>query len=144
MSVQTDPRSRPRQWRFLVGGVVIVAAIAYLILSSTQGAVVYALTITELKSRGSSIYGQGVRVGGAVDGDSITWDASRQTLEFNLIDGSESLPVTYTGVRPDMFRDGAEALLEGKYHSSGLFEASKILLKCPSKYEAAATQTATK
>jgi cytochrome c-type biogenesis protein CcmE len=129
--------------RFVIAAAVIVVVLVYLILSSTQGSALYALTIQELKGRGSAIYGRGVRVGGMVDGNSIVYDTSQVLLQFELVDGQDTLPVTYRGARPDMLRDGAEALVEGKYGPSGIFEAGKLLLKCPSKYEAAATQTAT-
>lgn len=138
---QHPPHSR--KWRFLISAAVIMIVLVYLILSSTRGSIVYALTIQELKGRGSAIYGQGVRVGGTVDGDSISYDASQLLLTFELVDGGDTLAVTYRGARPDMFRDGAQALVEGKYGPSETFEATKLLLKCPSKYEAAATQTAT-
>ena len=144
MTAENCRKPASKTWRFFIGGAVIVLLIVYLILSSTQGTAVYALTISELKARSPTIYGQGVRVGGTVDGKSIVWDAKELVLRFNLMDGEETLPVTYKGVRPDMFRDGAQALVEGKYQRSGIFEATKLLLKCPSKYEAAATMTATK
>jgi len=135
---------QPRKWRFVIAAGVIVIVLVYLILSSTQGSTVYALTIGELKGRGSAIYGRGVRVGGTVVANSITYDASQVLLRFVLVEGGDTLPVTYKGARPDMLRDGAEALVEGKYGPGGTFEASKLLLKCPSKYEAAATETATR
>jgi cytochrome c-type biogenesis protein CcmE len=144
MTTTENRLPQPRKWRFLIAAAVIVAVLVYLILSSTQGSAVYALTIGELKGRGSAIYGRGVRVGGTVVANSITYDASQVLLEFVLVEGGDTLPVTYKGARPDMFRDGAEALVEGKYGPSGTFEATKLLLKCPSKYEAAATQTATR
>jgi cytochrome c-type biogenesis protein CcmE len=133
-----------KQWRLVVGGAIVVVTIAYLVLSGMRGAAIYALTIPELKARVPSIYGQGVRVGGAIDGESIAWDATTQLLSFTLVDGDERLTVAYQGTRPDMFRDGAQALVEGKLQRSGTFEASKLLLKCPTKYEAAATATATR
>ena len=133
-----------RKWRFALGAIVIVAVLVYLILSSTQGAAVYALTIGELKGRGSAIYGRGVRVGGTVVANSITYDASQVLLQFVLVDAGDTMPVVHHGTRPDMLRDSADVLVEGKYQPDGTFKADKLLLKCPSKYEAAATQTATK
>jgi cytochrome c-type biogenesis protein CcmE len=141
-AIKTSVRA-PRKWRFVVAAAVIVVVLAYLVLSSTEGSAVYALSIQELKGRGSAIYGRGVRVGGIVDGNSIVYDTSQVLLQFELVDGGDTLPVNYKGARPDMLRDGAQALVEGKYGPSGTFEATKLLLKCPSKYEAAATQTAT-
>jgi len=144
--VSTESHVRPgrKKWRMWIGSAAILLVIAYLAFSSIQGASVYALTIHELKAKVPSIYGQNVRVGGTVDGQSIVWDAKAALLQFTLVDGEEALPVTYTGARPDMFRDGAQALVEGKYQRSGIFEATRLLLRCPSKYEAAATQTATR
>jgi cytochrome c-type biogenesis protein CcmE len=144
MTTQEQAAPNSKRWRWLVGGAIIVLVIAYLIASSARGAAVYALTIHELKARGSSAQGQGVRVSGTIDGQSISWDTQKQVLTFSLVDGQETLAVVYQGARPDMFRDGAQALVEGKYQDTGGFAASKLLLKCPSKYEAAATQTATK
>ena len=144
MSTTENRLPQPRKWRFVIAAGVIVIVLVYLILSSTQGSTVYALTIGELKGRGSAIYGRGVRVGGTVVANSITYDASQVLLRFVLVEGGDTLPVTYKGARPDMLRDGAEALVEGKYGPGGTFEASKLLLKCPSKYEAAATETATR
>jgi len=142
MTTQYQATTHSKRWRRLGGSGIIVLTIVYLVASSTRGATVYALSIHELKARGSDAYGQGVRVGGTVDGPSIAWDAQKQVLEFSLVDGQEALEVVYHGARPDMFRDGAQALVEGKCQDTGVFVASKLLLKCPSKYEAAATQTA--
>lgn len=75
-----------------------------------------------------------VRVSGLVVGETIDWDPQQLILRFEIADDGGSLPVLYKGVRPDMFRDGAQAVIEGKYSSGGVFEASTLLLKCPSKY----------
>ncbi len=137
MTQQDHSDRRPRSWRFVIGGAIIVAVIGYLIVSSAQDVAVYALTISELQAHEPSIYGQGVRVGGTIDGESIIQDAHNLVLSFNLVDGEQVLHVVYKGVAPDAFRDGAPALVEGKYNRDGVFEAAKLLLKCPSKYEAA-------
>ena len=122
--------------KVLVGAVIAVGAIAYLILSGLRGATVYSLTIGELRARGEAAIGQGVRVAGKLDGRSISWDPETVTLGFELRDEGQALPVVYRGVKPDMFNDGAEGIVEGKLMPSGVFEANRLLLKCPSKYEA--------
>jgi len=144
MTATKNRLPRTKRWRFVIAAMVIVAVLVYLILSSTQGSTVYALTIGELKGRGSAIYGRGVRVGGTVVANSITYDASQVLLQFVLVDAGDTLAIVYKGARPDMLRDSAEVFVEGKYQPDGTFAAAKLLLKCPSKYEAAATQTATK
>jgi len=126
--------------KFLIGGVIIAAAVGYLIVSSIGGSTAYYLTVEEVKAKGPSE--RTVRVAGTVVGDSIEWNAQELLLKFSIADDSGSLAVIYHGPRPDMLRDGAEAVVEGRYTAEGLFEASNLLLKCPSKYEEAATATA--
>jgi cytochrome c-type biogenesis protein CcmE len=126
--------------KFIFGGALIVLAVGYLIVSSIGGSTAYYLTVQEVKAQGPSEHP--VRVAGTVVEDSIEWNAQELMLNFNIADDSGSLAVTYNGPRPDMLRDGAEAVVEGKYVEGDSFEASNLLLKCPSKYEEAATATA--
>jgi cytochrome c-type biogenesis protein CcmE len=72
-----------------------------------------------------------------VIGESILWEPRDLRLQFEITDGNGLLPVSYSGARPDMFRDGAEVVVEGKLSPDGTFEARSMLLKCPSKYEEA-------
>ncbi len=126
--------------KFIVGGAMIVLAVGYLIFSSIGGSAAYYLTVEEVKAKGPS--GRDVRVTGIVLGDTIEWDAQEWILEFKIADDSGTLAVIYHGARPDMLRDGAEAIVEGKYTENDSFEANNLLLKCPSKYEEEATITA--
>ena len=144
MPAQQRPAPGKRKWRFAIGGTIIALAIVCLVLSSAEGTAVYALSVHELRAQSPAIYGQAIRVSGTVDGGTIAWDASESLLEFNLADGEDSLLVTFRGARPDMLRDGAQAVVEGKLQPSGVFEAAKLLLQCPSKYETEATMTATR
>jgi cytochrome c-type biogenesis protein CcmE len=128
------------QNKFIFGGAVIVLAVGYLIVSSIGGSTAYYLTVGEVKVEGPSE--RTVRVAGNVIGETIKWSAQELMLRFDIADASGSLAVIYHGPRPDMLQDGAEAVVEGKYVEDGSFEANNLLLKCPSKYEEAATATA--
>jgi cytochrome c-type biogenesis protein CcmE len=148
--------------KFIIGGLLIVAAVAYLIFSSTRANAQYFLTISELQDRAQSLAGKDVRVSGAVVGDSIQYDPQTLTLNFTVAyvpgDNNEitkmgglamvlhnavqdkSLPrlnVVYHGVKPDLMKDEAQAIMTGKLGADGLFEANELLLKCPTKYEEA-------
>ena len=90
-------------------------------------------TVDELSKQGPT--GRNVRVAGTIVGESIVWDARDLRLTFDITDPGGVLNVVYHGPRPDMFRDGAEVVVEGKYAASGKLEARQLLLKCPSKYE---------
>jgi cytochrome c-type biogenesis protein CcmE len=126
--------------KFIVGGAIIVLAVGYLIVSSIGGSTAYYLTVEEVRAEGPSE--RPVRVAGTVTGESIEWNAQELMLKFKIADNSGSLAVIYNGPRPDMLRDDAEVVVEGKYVEGGSFEANNLLLKCPSKYESAATATA--
>lgn len=132
--------SRPKrlagkQTQYVVGGIVIAAVVVYLIVSAAQGSAAYYFTIEEIKAQGPSQ--RNVRVAGFVVGESIVWEPHDLRLEFEIVDASGELPAIYHGARPDMFKDGAETVLEGRYTSGGLFEVKTMILKCPSKYQEA-------
>ena len=110
-------------------------AVVYLIVTAARESTAYYLTVAEIKAQGASE--TNVRIAGTVLGDSILWEPDELLLEFEIADESGVLPVSYKGTRPDMFQDGAEAVLEGRYGLDGTFEAHTILLKCPSRYEEA-------
>ena len=129
-----------KQVKFFAGGAIVVLVIAYLIFSSMKGATAEYVTTSEAKAVG--LANRMVRVSGVIVGDTINWDAQGLLLKFELSDDAGRLPVVYKGLRPDMFQGGATAIAEGKMGADGVFQASQILLKCPSKYEAKATEQA--
>ena len=136
------PMAGTKQAKFIVGGLIVVLVIGYLIFTSIQGSTAPYLTVTELRGRGPSVYERNVRVTGVIQGESIDWNAQDLILKFEIADENDRLPVIYKGLRPDMFQDGAQAVVEGRYTEEGTFEAHNLVLKCPSKYEEAATATA--
>lgn len=122
--------------KVLAVGLVAVAAIVYLVFFGMQGATVYSLTIPELLAKGPEAVGQGLRVTGMLDGESVSFDPQAVLLSFNLVSEGQTLPVVHKGVKPDNMRDDAEVIVEGKLRADGIFEASSLMFKCPSKYEA--------
>lgn len=120
-----------KRTRVIIGGAIIVAVIAWLILSNAMGSSTPYLEVSVVKAAGPS--DQLVRaVGNAHD---IEWDAQSMLLRFEIADDLDRLPVVFPGVRPDMLVEDARAVVEGRLTSSGVFEATKVLLQCPSKYE---------
>lgn len=144
MTVAPRPRARRggalKRRKFLIGGLVVVAALALLMLNAFQGASMYYLTVAELKAMGAKAYGEPVRISAWVSADPITAEPAKMTLKFTIADeegAGEKVAVAYRGVVPDGFKVGAEVVVEGQYSASGAFEANKLLTKCPSKYEVA-------
>jgi cytochrome c-type biogenesis protein CcmE len=128
-------RARRRwPWSFLLAGIVILAAVGYLIYANTQSNASYDLTVSQLRQC-NSCTAQSVRVEGTVQKGSISHNDS--SLSFIISDGSQGLPVLYSGVVPDIFNAGIQVVVEGHYSGQGSFQASTLLTKCPSKFTAA-------
>ncbi len=124
-------RRASRRLRFIAGGAIIVAVIGWLVLSNVLGSTTPYLEVTQVKAAGPSE--RLVRAVGVAR--AIEWDPQAMLLRLVLADDEEHLTVEYKGVRPDLLVDGTRAVVEGKYTTSGIFQATKLLLKCPSKYE---------
>ena len=124
------------KWKFLIGGLLILGAIAYVTISSFQTNAIYYLTLKELNAQRGSLINQPMRVNAPLDKSSIQFDDKTLILKFNLKEDNLVLPVVYKGVKPDTFEQGESVVAEGKLGQDGTFQASTLLVKCPSKYEA--------
>lgn len=134
-------------------------AVILLILTSLKGNAQYYLTVDELVS-GSGGRQNNVRISGVVLGDSIQYDAQNLVLTFTVanipgdnieidargglaqvlheasLDPSLTrLQVEYHGVKPDLLKNEAQAIMTGSMGADGIFIADELLLKCPSRYE---------
>ena len=150
------------QFKFIFGGLLILAAVIYLIVSATNANAEYFMTVDELKSKGMSIVGRNLRISGAVVGSTISYDPNSMNLGFDIaqvpgdnaaiemggglaavlhsavIDPARArLNVIYNGPKPDLLRDEAQAIITGHLGDDGAFYADELLLKCPTKYQEA-------
>ncbi len=127
--------------KITAGVLVIVAAIAYLIISGMSSATpAYALTVQQ------ALAGQGTadkyyRIEANIDAAHAQWNGDKTPVElkFDLYDPSnpeKKLTVIYNDVKPDNFSEATQAVVQGKFNPDGTFHADQLLLKCPSKYEA--------
>lgn len=125
--------------KFLIGGIIILIAIGSLGFMAFQGAATYYYTVGEVTGKGSAMYDQNIRVSGQVTPNSVIRESTGSNLlKFTLVDrdnNTNRLMVAYKGAVPDAFKEGNDAVVEGKISSSGVFEAEQIIVKCPSKYE---------
>jgi cytochrome c-type biogenesis protein CcmE len=120
--------------KFLIGGIIILLALIYLGYTGFSSSATYYYTVSELSGKGSSMYGQNVRVNGQVVPGSVEKKPGDLTLKFNIVEGEKSLPVAYNGIVPDAFQAGRDVVIEGTLNADGIFRATEILTKCPSKY----------
>ncbi|MGH2771928.1 MAG: cytochrome c maturation protein CcmE [Actinomycetota bacterium] len=118
--------------RFVVAAAVVVAAIGGLIAFSLANSTAYYKTIAELTSAEPSPQ-EKVRVAGKVAPQSISRNGAVTT--FSVTDGKAALPVTTGDLLPDTFGAGVDVVAEGVM-AEGIFSASSVLTKCPSKFKA--------
>jgi len=146
--------------KIITGSLLVVAAILYLVISSTQANAQYFLTVDEVLSRGDSFKGKSIRISGVVLGKTIRYDPQTELLTFSIahISGDnqevekagglaavlhaaandparQTIKIVYKGIRPDLLKDESQAILSGVLNSDGSFNASEILLKCPTRYD---------
>jgi len=132
----TPPQRRRLPLSFILAGIAILGAVLYLVFANTQANAVYYMTVPELKHCTTCTV-QAVRVAGVVEAGSVARNDARQMINFTITDGKQLLPVTYTGVVPDIFRPGIQVVVEGHYTGQGPFQAQTLLAKCPSKFQSA-------
>jgi len=115
---------------------VIIGLLAWLAMGGISDSKTYYKTIAELGQMGDHAKGKRLRVGGDVQAGSIVRAGSE--VSFVLHQDAKTLKVVYNGIDPlpDTFKDGAQALADGKLGPDGVFQANKIQAKCASKYEA--------
>ncbi len=147
--------------KFIIGGLLIVAAIVYLIYSSTAASAQYFLTVDEVAMKGDEVYERDLRISGAVIGETIEYDPQTLTLTFTVahIPGDNDeieeqgglafvlheavenpgsiLKVEHNGPMPDLLQNEAQAIMTGRLGQDGIFYADELLLKCPTKYDEA-------
>jgi cytochrome c-type biogenesis protein CcmE len=144
LTVPKEEQSQPPLRRkrlplsFIIAGLAILGAVAYLVYANTQANAVYYLTVAELKNcTTAACTTQSVRVAGVVQAGSIVRDDQKQTVSFVMTAGGQSLPVIYSGIVPDIFQPGITVVVEGHYTGHGPFQAQTLLTKCPSKFQSA-------
>ena len=124
-----------KRLKFGIGIGVILAVVGWLAVSGFEQNKTYYVTVTELVN-GKAVR-QHVRVGGVVAQGSIERHGGQVT--FRLSQDAATVPVVYVGsdTLPDTFVGGSQAIIEGSYASTGVFQADQIQAKCASKYQAA-------
>ena len=115
--------------------VAIIVTLGWLAAGGINETKTYYKEIKEVSAMGKAAMESRIRVGGDIEKNSIVREGKQ--VRFVLTQNELKLPVVYTGTDPlpDTFRDGAQALADGKMRADGVFQASRIQAKCASKYE---------
>jgi cytochrome c-type biogenesis protein CcmE len=131
-----------KQSRFVAGALVLVGVVGYLAVTGMKDSMMYYYTPDELSAKltaDPTARELGAKVGGRVVPGSVRFDQKTLDLRFTVVDiasGRTSFPVHYNGPLPDTFEEGRDVVVEGKMNAAGTFEATTVLTKCGSRYEA--------
>ncbi len=148
------PKNGRESIKFLVGGIFLIGVVAYLIVAGTTSGARFFVTVEDVLNNPAYL-GDSVRVSGAVIGETIEYDTENLIIEFEIVNipqefdnlavalhdavNSPDAPrvkVHIEGeVMPDLLQHEAQAILTGELQSDGIFYASELLLKCPSRFE---------
>ncbi len=124
--------------KIIVGGVIILLAVAYLVVAALPSGTAYYITVSELADMGERAQTQQTRVSGNVVPGTIVRSAESQDVRFQVEDESGRLTVVYSGVLSDIFGDHVQVVVEGKQGQDGVYYADQVFAKCPSRFEEAA------
>jgi cytochrome c-type biogenesis protein CcmE len=119
--------------RWGVPALLVAGCVGYLILTASGGSAEYYLTVSELRTHADA---GDVRVAGVVQNDVQKSDGGLR-VTFTEADSTASVPVDYTGSLPDIFKPGITVVAEGRLGADGVFHASTLLAKCPSRFSTA-------
>ena len=124
---------KPRSKRLLVilGGVASLGIAATLVLSALQSNVAFFFTPTQVQA-GEAPHERAFRIGGLVKEGSLQRD--RMTVSFVITDTAREIPVRYTGILPDLFKEGRGAVAQGRLDAHGAFVATEVLAKHDENY----------
>ena len=126
---------KPRQRRFLwIGiGVAVLGVATALVLNAFQSNLVFFFTPTQVAAK-EAPQGRPFRIGGLVEAGSLKRSADSLTVSFNVTDTSKTIPVVYTGLLPDLFKEGKGVVAQGTLGSEGVFRATEVLAKHDENY----------
>lgn len=117
--------------------IVIVVILTLTTLGMSQ-ATTYYWTVDEFLEKSNELNGNPVKVSGKIVGDSVKWDPQSMELRFEARgESGKTISIYYEGLKPDNFINDWEVIAEGVLNENGVLVASQLLIKCPSKYEAA-------
>lgn len=124
---------KPRHKRaaIIVGGLAAIGVAAALVLNALNSNIALYVTPSEVAA-GKAPQGQAFRIGGMVKDGSIKRD--NLTVNFVITDTAKDIPVAYTGILPDLFKEGKGAVIQGRLGDDGLFKATEVLAKHDENY----------
>ena len=135
------PRYRRLGW--IAGGLAALGVAAALVLNAFRSNLVFFYTPTQIAAR-EAPQGRAFRVGGLVEPGSLAREPNTLTVRFRVTDTAQTIPVSYTGLLPDLFKEGKGVVAQGSLGADGTFHATEVLAKHDENYMPPAAADAVK
>jgi cytochrome c-type biogenesis protein CcmE len=126
-------KPRHKKLAVIVSGVTALGVAAVLVLNAFQSNLVFFFSPTQVAAKEAPI-GKSFRIGGLVEEGSVQREDGTTTVHFAITDTAQTIPVTYTGILPDLFREGKGVVAQGKISDNGVFVADEVLAKHDENY----------
>jgi cytochrome c-type biogenesis protein CcmE len=126
-------KNRTRRGLWIAAGLAGLGIAAALVLNAFQSNLVFFLTPTQVAAN-EAPRDRNFRIGGLVEAGSVARDKDGLTVKFRVTDTAKTIPVVYTGILPDLFREGKGVVAQGRIGSDGVFKASEVLAKHDENY----------
>jgi len=125
------PRYQRLAW--IMAGLATLAIAAALVLNAFRSNLVFFFTPTQIAAQ-EAPHGRAFRIGGLVEAGSLRREPSSLTVRFRITDTAQTVAVAYTGLLPDLFKEGKGVVAQGILGSDGVFRATEVLAKHDENY----------
>ena len=126
-------KPRHRRFAWIGAGVLLLAVAAGLVLNAFQSNLVFFFSPSDVADQRAP-QGRPFRIGGMVVEKSLSRASDGLTVRFAVTDTVKTVPVVYTGILPDLFKEGKGVVAQGKIGSDGVFHATEVLAKHDENY----------
>jgi cytochrome c-type biogenesis protein CcmE len=126
-------KPRHKRLALIVGGLAVLGIAAALVLSAFQQNLVFFYSPSQIANN-EAPQGKAFRIGGMVEQGSLKRQSDGLTVRFNVTDTAKVIPVVYTGILPDLFKEGKGVVAQGKLGADGVFHAHEVLAKHDENY----------
>ena len=126
-------KPRNRRFAWIGAGVLLLAVAAGLVLNAFRSNLVFFFSPSDV-AENRAPQGRAFRIGGMVVDKSLTRASDGLTVRFAVTDTVKTVPVVYTGILPDLFKEGKGVVAQGKIGPDGVFHATEVLAKHDENY----------
>lgn len=126
-------KPRHKKLAIIASGVTALGVASILVLNAFQSNLVFFFSPTQVAANEAPV-GKSFRIGGLVEEGSVKRQADGVTVNFVVTDTAKVIPVVYTGILPDLFKEGKGVVAQGKLAENGIFRADEVLAKHDENY----------